>query len=305
VSQIALFSGADGPRGEAERLPITYNGLILNDPDDEPDDIYELNVVAGNTSFDYVSEVNQQRDGLEFYRPRRVSRIETLKGTLRAQSQAAYHDKVKALLNAFDPVQVAHDNDPAYLQDPISMFIPLDFSVPTLDTANYASGLVPSRYYALPLRLPEPIMSQDNGWAAFFDLVMLIRDPRRYWQTLTTTSGNATIDNSLADVASWPTLSITMSGAGSATFTVTNTTTSHGTQSLVLDLSSLATGNTVTVDFERRKITKTVSGTTSSFASAYISGPYFEIDAGSNEISYSNTTNTSSRSISFRRAWSA
>jgi len=305
---LGIYSGTAGPRGDATRLAITFNGLTLNSPNDtlsgsSGPDTYEINTVAGQTAFDYLSEVNQQRDGLEVYPFRKVSRIETLKGVIRAPTQVKLHDKIKALANAFDPAKIAHDNDPTGA-NPNDMFLPLDFSVPTADTANYATGLVPSRYYALPFRIPDPIIDYASGLSAYFDLIMLIRDPRRYWQTLTTQAGADTVDNSLADYWSWPTLTITMAGAGSATYSITNTTTLHGALALTLNLSSCQNNDVVTVDFERRLIRRTRSGTTSDFSSAYVSGDYFHIDSvASNAIAYANATNATS-SLTFRRAWS-
>lgn len=308
---IGIYGGTSGSRGEATRLLITFNSLSLNNPADTLEtssgpDTYEINTVNGVTNLDYFSELNQQRDGMEVYPFRKVNRIVTMRGTIRAPSQAKLHEKIKTLANKFDPAKIAHDNDPTGA-NPNNMFIALDFSVPTTDTANYASGYVPSRYYALPLRIPDPVIDYSTGHAAFFDLVMLMRDPRRYWQTLTTQAGAATIDNSLADYWSWPTLTITMAGAGSATYSVTSTTSLHGAITLTLNLSTCQNADVVTIDFERRKITRTRAGTTSDFASAYVSSVldgYFHIDAvASNAISYANTTNATS-SLSFRRCWS-
>lgn len=305
---IGLYSGTSGLRGEGTRLAITYNGLTLNNPSDTltgatGPDTYEINSVVGKTNFDYISELNQQRDGMEVYPFRKVNRVETLRGTIRAPSQAKLHDKIKALANAFDPAKIAHDNDPTGA-NPNNIFLAFDFSAPTTDTANYASGLVPSRYYALPLVIPEPVIDMSTGFAGFFDVTLLMRDPRRYWQTLSTQAGAATIDNSLGDYMSWPTLTITMAGAGSATYSVTNTTSLHGAVALVLNLSTCQNLDVVTVDFERRKITRTRSGTTSDFMSAYVSGDYFHIDpVASNAITYVNATNATS-SLSYRRCWS-
>lgn len=302
---IGIYGGTTGERGEGARLAITYNGLTLNNPSDTLDgdsgpDTYEVDQVGSKTSYDYISEVNQQRDGMEMYTPRKVSRLINIRGTIRAPSQAKLHDKIKALANAFDPAKIAHDNDPDG-DDPTAKFLALDFSVPTTDTANYASGIVSSRYYALPLLTPDPIISADTGFAAFFECVMVAVDPRRYWQTLTSNTGNHTIDNSLADYPSWPTFTVTMTGAGDAAYTVSNTTALHGTESLVLDLSGLVNTDVVSVDFERRRIT--VDGVDT--PSLYVSGTYFHIDpVASNVIAHSNTTGTTTRTIAFRRAWS-
>ena len=302
---IGLYGGTSGERGEGTRLSIVYNGLTLNNPNDtltgaNGPDTYEIDSAVGRTSFDYVSELNQQRDGIEFYTPRKVSRIITIRGTIRAPTQAKLHDKIKALANAFDPAKIAHDNDPTDT-NPTAKFLALDFSVPTTDTTNYATGFVPSRYYALPLVTPDPVISADTGFAAFFECNMLAADPRRYLQTAATAvTGNGTIDNSLGDYMSWPTLTLTMAGAGNAAFTVTNTTTLHGAKTLTLNLSGLVNTDVVVVNFERRTIT--VDGVDT--PSIYVSGDYFHIDpVASNAIAFTNTTNATI-SLIYRRAWS-
>lgn len=297
---VGIYQGTAGARGGATRIVMSYQGLSLNNPSDtlsgaSGPDTYEINTAVGGTSLDYISEVNPQRDGLEIYPMRKVSRVLTMKGTIRAPSLAVLHDKIKALALAFDPARIAHDQ----LLDADNMFTAFDFSVPTADTANYASGLVPSRYYALSLRIPDPVIDYSTGFAAFFDVVLLIKDPRRYWQTQSTLSGAGTINNALADYFSWPTLTITMAGAGSATYSITNTTSLHGAKTLVLNLSGLANGNVVTVNMERRSIKV---GTTET-ASLYVSGDYFHIDpVASNAIAYTNPTNATSV-VTYRRAW--
>ena len=296
MSQIGLHTAT------GTRLPILFNGYTLNNPADTQYPAAsdcQIDTVAGSTSFDYVSEVNQQRDGLEFYWPRRISRVETMRGVLRAPSDAELHDKIGALVEAMDPVQIAHDNDPGH-DDPRNVFLPLDFSTPTADITNYPTGLVPSRYYALPIKLPDPIIDRTTGFAALFDISFLIRDPRRYAQALTTVQGSVTSDNSLAGVCCTPTLTVTMSSAGNAAFTVANTTVKDGAKSLVLDLSGCVNHDVVVVDFDRRSITKNGA----SFMSAYVSGSYWHIDPASNVIAFTNTGGTSNRVLTYRPAWS-
>lgn len=293
---IGLYAGVAGKRGGTTRLSMSYNNLVLNNPNDTlvaqatGADTYEINTVAGSTAFDYLSEVNQQRDGLEVYPFRKISRIVTLRGIIRAQSIESLHDKIKALANAFDPAAIGFRNS--------NPFLAFDFSVPTTDTGNYASGLVPSRYYALPMRIPDPVIDYAVGRTASFDIVLLMKDPRRYLQTATTKTGGGAIDNSLADYRSWPTLTITMSGAGSATYTYQNAATTN-TYALVLNLSGCVNGDVVVVDMERRTITKNGTST----PSLYVSGTYCQVETGTNTITITNGTNATSV-LSFRRAFS-
>lgn len=296
---IGLYGGAAGVRGSTTRLLITYNGLSLNNPADTlvaqttGPNTYEIDTVAGSTAMDYLSEVNQQRDGLEVYPFRKVNRIVTLRGIIRAPSVAQLHDKIKALANAFDPAKIGHENS-----DP---FLALDFSVPTTDLANYPTGYAASRYYALPMRVPDPVIDYAVGLTASFDIVMLMRDPRRYLQTAVTKTGSGTISNSKADYRSWPTLTITMAGAGNAAYAYTNNPALAGiaTSTLTLDLSGCVNNDVVVVDMERRTITKNGA----SAMSMYVSGNYFEIEPGDNVISIANTANATSV-LSFEPAFS-
>jgi hypothetical protein len=91
-----------------------------------------------------------------------------------------------------------------------------------------------------------------------------------------------------------------MGGAGSATYAIA-LTTSLGTKTLTLDLSGRSNGQVVTVDFAKKKITV---GSTET-PSIYVSGDFWEIMPESGmTLAASNTTNVSSFSLSWNRAFS-
>lgn len=281
------------------RLAIAYNGVALNTLTlsaagaraQKYGTVTE--VVGMRTAMDYQSEPNQWVDGLELYGMRKSSRIVVLRGLTYGRDISELYDNIKALAAATDPSKIA-------FQYPTDYFLPLTFSTPTRDTANFASGLAPSKYVGIPIRMIEPQLSvAGDGLSAAWELNLLLREPKRFLQASTTVSGAATSANSIADDRSWPVLTFTLSGAGSATFTVSNTGTYQGAKSLVLNLSGYSSGSW-TVDFRDRTIRQ---GTTVR-PDVYVSGDWWEIEPGNNVIAYSNTTNTSSRVITYHPAFS-
>jgi hypothetical protein len=224
---------------------------------------------------------------------RKTSRIVVLKGFTYGRDVSELYDNIKALASASDPSKIAFQNPTAY-------FLDLTFSTPTRDTSNYVTGLAASKYTGIPIRMIEPQMSVvGDGLSAAWELNLLLREPKRFLQAVTTVSGNATSANSIADDRSWPTVTFTLSGAGSSTFTIANTGTYQGSVSLVLNLSGYSSGSWV-VDFRERTITQ--NGTKR--PDVYASGTWFQIEPGNNVLAYSNTTNTSSRTLTYYPSFS-
>lgn len=268
---IGLFSA------DATRLAVTYNGLTLNNPADPKDDTYALDVAVPVTSYNQIIETHPSSDGSEVFTPYKAQRVVRLLGTIRAPSIAKLHDKMRDLAKYTDPSIIAYNN-------PLDSFLALDFSVPTTETTVFTTGLVPSRYYARPMRMVEPIVSAFSGLSAMFTLDFLLRDPRRYLQTATALTGAGTAANTSADYPSWPTITLTASGAGSATYTIANSTAG---KSLVLNLSTLVNLDIVSVDMARAKISKNGVETPSLF----VSGDYWSIKPGNNTIAITNGGN--------------
>jgi hypothetical protein len=281
------------------RLAVAFNGLTINGITQSSAGLrsydygYTVEVAGLRTAMDYVSEPNQWADLMELYGMRKSSRIVVIRGFVKGRTISEVFDKVKALAAATDPSRIV-------FQNPTDYFLPLTFSTPTEDTSNFASGLAPSKYVGIPIRMAEPQMSVvGQGLAAPYELNLLLREPKRFLQSATAVSGAATTTNSIADDRSWPVLTFTLSGgAGSSSFTITNVATYQGTVSLVLDLSAYTTGNW-TVNFRDKTI---YQGTTIRY-DVFKSGTYFTVEPGSNVISYTNTTNTSSRVLTYYPAF--
>jgi hypothetical protein len=281
------------------RLAVTYNGLTLNNPADPEDSTYELNGSSIAPQYDTIEDPNTDDDGTEAYKVKKVKLVIQVDGTIRAQSYGDLFDKIKALTQAFDPAKVSHENASTW------GFLAFDFSTPTLDKTNYATGLVPSRYYARCRGLHIPAITEYTGLSSFFRLELECIDPRRYLQTTSSLAGTGTADNSLADYRSLPTITITMAGAGSATYTITRTGTGIAatTKALVLNLSGMVNNDVVVVDMAAHQITKN-GVVTPSLAVSPTANSWFEIEPTSQTITITNGTNATTSTV-WRRAFCA
>lgn len=283
---ISLFDAS------GDRLAITYDATYAFNQaiGTTRKDIVEINRVQYQTAFSGVVEQREFTDGLEVYPTYKRQKRIILIGAVRASTKGTLYDRLEELATAFDPALVAH-NDPDGMG-----FRPLDFSVTTADTVTYPTGLIACRYYVRPEAALEPPFSQHQGLAVPFVLSLIAADPRRYTQAVESLTGTGNADNSKADYWSWPTLTIAMTGAGSATFAIANAATA---QTLTLDLSGLVNGDSVAVDMESRAIT--VNGVDT--PELYVSGDYFHLEPGSNAITVTNDTNASP-TLSWRPAFS-
>lgn len=270
------------------RLSITYNSLVLNNPADDPLETYEVNTVTIADAIDTVMDSDPSDDGSETGPVRKAMYVVRIDGVIRASTQKKLFDKKKALAAAFDPALVARNNPTTF------GLIALDFSTPTEDGA-FPAGFIPCRYYARARKMPIPPISVYTGTSAYFTVELLVADPRRYYQTQESKIGSGVATNS-GDYQTWPTVTITMAGAGSATYSVD--VAPDGYQPLVLNLSGRANLDVVTIDMKNRKIS--VNGVET--PSLYVSGEYFPLSPGGNTIALLNIANATTVTTWYR-AW--
>lgn len=275
------------------RLAQTYNGLTLNDPADPEDDTFEVNQVITIAAFDSRLDSDPSEDGAELTPAKRIQYLVRVDGTVRAPTLAKLFDKKRLLVLAFDPASTSRKNPST------NGVLPYDFSVPTEDTDEYTSGLVPSRYYARSRGSVVPPDSMYTGMACFFSVELIVPLARRFLQTEDTLAGAGDADNE-GDAPTWPTLTVTMAGAGDTDYTITRDGLDTSSKTLTLDLSGLSDTEVVVVDPQLKKIT--VDGVDA--PELYVSGDFFDLDPGVNTITYANTTNATS-SLAWRRAWVA
>lgn len=278
-------------KDDGTRLAIDYNSLTLNSPSDPKDDTYEVNSVVTKTVIDSASDPRPQGDGFEVMDPQKLAKVIRLDGIVRAPTLAKLFDKIELLAKKFDPVLVTRDNPTT------GGFIPIYFDVPTTDTVTYASGLIACQYFARPKAAVEPPDSMYTGTSAPFTIELFCKDPRRYYQGTSTLTGSGTASNTRADYPSMPYLELAMAGAGSATYTATNSTVG---ESIVLDLSGRTNGQTVYVYHDTRRI---FVGTTET-PSLFVSGDFWQMKEGNNTITHSNTTNITTAKVKWQSAFS-
>lgn len=264
---------------DGDRLKHTYNGFDLNDAADDADDTVLIDEITSSTPIDSKMESGGLKDGVEVYGAYKRLRQFRFDLQILVPSYTKMFDRLETLAAAFDPALAWLNNQSA------EGFLSYDFDVPTNDTVNYPSGLIACRYYLRAASPIEPPISRYDGRSLPFSIYMLARDPRRYFRTQQSLTGAGEAVNTLATYPSWPTVTITMAGAGNAAYSVGN---SELGKTLVLDLSGLVASDVVVVDMERKKITKNGVET----PSLYVSGDYFYIvEALSNTIAIANGTN--------------
>lgn len=261
------------------RNTLTYNSYDFNVPIGGSDkDIVEVNRIVQQTALASITERHARDDGMEAYAAYKAQKRLILSGMVRASTRGKLHDRLDEVAAAFDPALVSRANPDE------AGFLGLDFNVPTADTDTYATGLIACRYYVRSENAFEPPITQHTGLSLPFVLSLLAVDPRRYKQDTESLTGAGTADNSNASYWSWPTIQITMAGAGSAIFAIGNSTNSG---LLTIDLSGTVDDDVIDIDMHARTIKKN----STSSPSLYVSGDFWAIEAGSNTLTVENDTN--------------
>lgn len=278
------------------RLAMGLSGLSLNDPADDGLDTFEVNAVTYSDALDTTTDADPAHDGVELGAVRKTMYVAHIAGVIRAPTLTKLFDKRRDLAAAYDPATLYRKNLAT------AGVVPFDFSTPTLDTTNFPTGLVPSRYYVRPQRMVMPPVSVYAGTSCYFDLALVIQDPRRYRRATSTLAGIGTATN-IGDYATYPTMTISMTGAGPANYTLTRTDAYGVVKALVLNLSGRVNGETVTIDMAKSKISVNAVET----PALYVSGDYFDLSAGANGIvisDYLGTVGSAGQILSWRPAWS-
>jgi hypothetical protein len=295
------------------RLPITYGSLTLNSDlraaEGDAIDIYEINSVQANSAYDFVSEVRQSKDGSESYLAKKVNLNVRMDGIIRCENMETLNDRIKDLAAAFDPALVGLKNPTTYNQalgfyTPSASGTATSFSL--FGVSKSAGNLVRSYYLARPKNIPAITYSQFNGTSVPFSVELLVTDPRRYAYTGTTKTAVGTISSGElggATYSSWPTLTLTMSAAGSATHAISITSSVSGssvTRTLTLNLSAATNGSVYVINMENGSIKK--DGTEA--RSLYVSGEFWDIPAFAGQSWSVTSTGVSTRSLAWNPAFS-
>lgn len=288
---IPLFDAAASPA----RNPLSYNGLTYNTLIGSSEkDIIEVNFSSATSVIATTQESRETTDGLEVYAAYKRAKRIVQGGLVRASSKGALFDRLEELAAAFDPALVSRNNSTT------AGFLPLDFNVPTADTATYPAGVIPCRYYLRAEEAVEPPQRLKQGLTVPFRIVLLAKDPRRYLQaesTVAVNSASVVASNPKADYPSWPTLTLTMAGAGAVSFQIDKS--GDSIDPLTMDLSGLVSGDSVVVDMEHR----TIKVNDLDRRDIYVSGGWFDLDPGNNTVTTNDLTNVTA-SLAWRPAFS-
>jgi hypothetical protein len=161
---------------------------------------------------------------------------------------------------------------------------------------------LPLRFYARPgPGRPVWIGRRQSGLVRPYSVQLIAFDPFAYDEAVVNTSpalAGGNVSNP-GNIYTRPIIVITMSGAGNAAFTLTNSTTG---KSLVLDLTGLAAAQTITIDTARSTIVRD-NGTDqySRRVSGFISD--FWLQPGVNAIAFANTGGITSVQFQVRGAY--
>jgi len=177
----------------------------------------------------------------------------------------------------------------------------LTFTCPT-EIAGYTPYQV-EKFIARPAGYPVIHERQSEGLSRPFAVELVCEDPRRYRNAITTVtlnSGNSFSAlcanwNALVGRQTMPLFTVSMAGAGSATFTLTD-----GARTFILDLSGMVNTDVVTVDMATGIIKK--NGVLSAFLRTSPVDTFFGVGRGGTTITATNTTNVSSVAIAYYEA---
>jgi hypothetical protein len=160
---------------------------------------------------------------------------------------------------------------------------------------------MPLRFYARPgPGRPVWVGRRQEGFARPFSFQLIAFDPFAYDEAATNVLlAGATVVTNPGNVYVRPVVTIVMAGNGSATFTLTNSTTG---KALVLDLSAFGAG-TLVIDAAASSIIKSSDSSDqySRRVSGYISDMF--LLAGANTVTGTNLANVTSITYGFRGAW--
>jgi len=293
-------------RHQATWRGIDFNRHFIDDGAAEPDDPANTNETYRNNDY-YLEMVNlvpvsvqdlhEVRQFLEGSEPNQAfegSRLIDGSGYIVAPTHGDLEDMTMAMFEAFSPAacRLAFAVlDPPHVG-------PFQFK---LDTNGGTRAL---RAYCRPsLGRPVIIGRRGEGTVRPFRFRLMAYDPKLYAESSSSTAlsdlagGNNSVNNA-GNLATDPKVVIVLSGAGHASFTLTNTTTGH---QIIFDLSGLS-ADTYTLDvnrgtFEDSSGNNVLSVRTSGFPVNMWLAP------GNNVVTVTGNTNLTSVTFTFRAAY--
>lgn len=206
--------------------PYVFNGaLTLNNPNDSPDETYEIVNIVVADQLALQTEPLPQADGQQSYIPRKVRKLIHIDGVIHAKTAGKLNYMAMQLNYYLDPVN-AFWADTASTMGNNKGFLPLTFSVPTSDTTNYPTGLISVIAYVRSTQRPVQMGSKLTGYNTRFQIVFEMIDPRFYYATdtvVTLNSGSNTVHSSVTEYPTFGTISLTLSSAAPSAIQINRT----------------------------------------------------------------------------------
>ena len=287
-------------------FPLGYRSLTMNRHRTTAgayDVTYEQDTIVVQ-SFDFSPvQVRDQREALhaltggDLGTGNEVFRFLSVVGKIKASTGEKLEDQIAAVERAFNIEEAQFDSPTT---DGVSAF---DFYCPTEYSGTGIASPVREKFLARPSGPPSWVERSHEGLTAMFAAALVCPDPRRYLYTATSVTFSAGAGwtqalpnwNTTMGRKVYPLITIVLSGAGHASMTF-----SDGTTSLVCDFSGETSG-TFTIDMATQRILK---GTTNK-ASIRTSGvnTFWGIPAnGVAAAAVTNRTAVTSVTISYNQA---
>lgn len=292
-------------RHQATWRSITFNKRYLDNGTAAPDD--PANVVAAFAHSDYaldsmnatqvsVADLREARQFLEGAEPNQAFegvRLIELRGRIHANSHGDLEDKTWNFYEAFSPAACRA----AFAANTPPNVGPFSFKRDSVATSLVG---LPLRFYCRPGG-GRPIVfgRHQEGLVRPFIARLIAYDPKAYDEALTTSAdikAGATLTNP-GNLATDPLITIVLSAAGNAAFTINNTTTGF---SMVFNLSA-ETAGTFVLDVNRGTFVKGAVNKLGLRVSGFPSALFLQ--PGANVMTFANITSVTSIVFAFRGAY--
>lgn len=302
-----------GSNNPDTRNPYVFNSVLtLNNPSDTSSETYELATIAVTDQFSLATEPLPGSDGMQSYIPNKIRKVLHFEGVIRSATLAGLNYKAMQLIRYFDPINAFWDDSASTMADNKG-FLPLAFSVPTSDTATYATGLISVIAYVRAIARPiiatsVPLIESYN---AKFRLILEMIDPRFYEassQTVALNNGTTTAHTSKTEYPTFPVITLAVSGAPSSSTIIRRNLPLDENGSTIdcrLDLTktqlgaAATVGDTVTIDMATGAVALNGTDRPDFLVSGYVK--FWPVLPGSNQFFFSGTNMTGS--LAYTRAY--
>lgn len=285
---IGLYEDADA----RIRLPLVFNTYTFNQIIDA-DANYGILVdrVVVSQSFASTSVPNQDRDGTEIYAARKIAKVISMWGYVKAPSLDKLSDLVDEFVANFDPSLLSFLDTVTNGVSTFSYKNPTDIG-PSIDFYNLCR----------PISAPVILWDRYLGNAIPFRLDLFCPDGRSYRTTSTGVTITGTPSNVInaGNYPTYPVWTINMNTTGAANFQLRNLTATPD-ETIQLDLSGLsAAAHTVLVYPDQKLIL--VDGIVNSGIATSLS--WFQLPPGIISMDRINSTGITSVTGAFNAAFS-